>query len=410
MQKYFDATTSAVRKQDGFIYRLISGTLFINIFVYAIFGYSLSTSQLHYNRLAEIATQNMAKALDTNLCDIFDKIDIGLSAVGFESEKQIARNGINKESLNAYIAKQIHQLPGLYGIRVTDIQGNLLYGTDIPDGKPINVSDRDYFRQLRENSHQKHAVSKLIQGRISGKWNLTIAKRINNPDGSFAGIVLGMFDVNYFDKLFSQIDIGKNGAMGIRDPDFKLVALQPKGEEPGSQIGSDVISKKTRDMIRANPITATYKTVFARDKKERMVTFRKATNYSFYVFSTIAPSDYLSAWRKELIIALILAICFTLTTVTSAYMMLKSNVTTLLHAEAQRYGEEMRQQNEELIAAMLRIKRLEGIISICSHCKKIRTEQQNWEQLEKYITEHSDAMFSHGVCPECAKAHYGISV
>lgn len=57
-------------------------------------------------------------------------------------------------------------------------------------------------------------------------------------------------------------------------------------------------------------------------------------------------------------------------------------------------------QKEELEATLGRIKRLEGIISICMYCKKIRNEN-SWEQLEKYITENSDAFFSHGICPEC---------
>jgi response regulator RpfG family c-di-GMP phosphodiesterase len=59
------------------------------------------------------------------------------------------------------------------------------------------------------------------------------------------------------------------------------------------------------------------------------------------------------------------------------------------------------QKNEELEEHILRIKRLEGIISICMYCKKIRNEQQIWEQMELYISQHSDAMFSHGVCPDC---------
>lgn len=58
-------------------------------------------------------------------------------------------------------------------------------------------------------------------------------------------------------------------------------------------------------------------------------------------------------------------------------------------------------QKEALETTLTRIKRLEGIISICMYCKKIRTEQDGWEQLEKYITEHSDAQFSHGICPDC---------
>lgn len=41
------------------------------------------------------------------------------------------------------------------------------------------------------------------------------------------------------------------------------------------------------------------------------------------------------------------------------------------------------------------------------HCKKIRDDQGYWNQLEKYISEHTSALLSHGLCPDCAKKHYG---
>lgn len=47
------------------------------------------------------------------------------------------------------------------------------------------------------------------------------------------------------------------------------------------------------------------------------------------------------------------------------------------------------------------IKTLKGIIPICSYCKKIRDDRESWHQLEAYITEHSEALFSHGICPSC---------
>jgi len=50
-----------------------------------------------------------------------------------------------------------------------------------------------------------------------------------------------------------------------------------------------------------------------------------------------------------------------------------------------------------------RVKQLEGIIPICMYCKKIRDDQNSWQQLEQYITEHSEALFSHGICPKCAE-------
>ena len=61
----------------------------------------------------------------------------------------------------------------------------------------------------------------------------------------------------------------------------------------------------------------------------------------------------------------------------------------------------LKQKNEELEAALARVKQLEGIIPICSYCKKIRDDQKNWHQLETYITNNSEAMFSHGICPNC---------
>ena len=47
------------------------------------------------------------------------------------------------------------------------------------------------------------------------------------------------------------------------------------------------------------------------------------------------------------------------------------------------------------------LRQLRGIIPICSYCKKIRDDDESWQQLETYISAHSDAMFSHGICPAC---------
>jgi ABC-type phosphate/phosphonate transport system substrate-binding protein len=58
-------------------------------------------------------------------------------------------------------------------------------------------------------------------------------------------------------------------------------------------------------------------------------------------------------------------------------------------------------QKVELEAALANVRLLEGIIPICSYCKKIRDDQNSWQQLEQYISGHSEAKFSHGICPHC---------
>ena len=55
----------------------------------------------------------------------------------------------------------------------------------------------------------------------------------------------------------------------------------------------------------------------------------------------------------------------------------------------------------ELETALSNVKQLRGLLPICSYCKRIRGDDQYWQQVEGYISEHSDAQFSHGICPSC---------
>jgi phosphoserine phosphatase RsbU/P len=61
---------------------------------------------------------------------------------------------------------------------------------------------------------------------------------------------------------------------------------------------------------------------------------------------------------------------------------------------------------EELEDALAQVKKLQGILPICMHCHRIRTDRESWERIENYIQDHSEAEFSHGLCPECLEKHY----
>ena len=62
--------------------------------------------------------------------------------------------------------------------------------------------------------------------------------------------------------------------------------------------------------------------------------------------------------------------------------------------------------NKDLQRALDEIKTLQGILPICANCKRIRDENNIWKMLEEYICEHSEAEFTHGICPDCAKKLY----
>jgi ABC-type uncharacterized transport system substrate-binding protein len=74
-------------------------------------------------------------------------------------------------------------------------------------------------------------------------------------------------------------------------------------------------------------------------------------------------------------------------------------------------GRQLAEQNlghtvTELQHSLAMVKHLSGLIPICAHCKKIRSDQGYWQAVEHYLAEHTNAHFSHGICPQCADIHY----
>jgi len=74
--------------------------------------------------------------------------------------------------------------------------------------------------------------------------------------------------------------------------------------------------------------------------------------------------------------------------------------------ERKRIEEDRERLVLELRSALEQVKTLSGIVPICSGCKKIRDDKGYWEQVEAYVSRHTDARFSHGICPDCVKRLY----
>ena len=70
-------------------------------------------------------------------------------------------------------------------------------------------------------------------------------------------------------------------------------------------------------------------------------------------------------------------------------------------------NERLRKESARLALAEAHVKVLSGMLPICCSCKKIRDDNGYWEQVEVYVRDHSEAEFSHGICPECMEKLYG---
>lgn len=85
----------------------------------------------------------------------------------------------------------------------------------------------------------------------------------------------------------------------------------------------------------------------------------------------------------------------------SYFLTVMNDITARKAAEAERH-----ETIRELRAALAEIRDLQGILPICASCKKVRDDTGYWEQVESYVSRHTGAQFSHGVCPDCIKTLY----
>jgi hypothetical protein len=105
-----------------------------------------------------------------------------------------------------------------------------------------------------------------------------------------------------------------------------------------------------------------------------------------------------------------LTLCAAVTAIAIALTIMSINVYQKVNqqqkAEIVARHEELLRQNSKLEHALAHVRTLQGVLPICMHCHKIRTDEESWQRIESYIEAHSDALVSHGLCPECLSKHY----
>ncbi|MBJ6802692.1 ABC transporter substrate-binding protein [Geomonas propionica] len=105
------------------------------------------------------------------------------------------------------------------------------------------------------------------------------------------------------------------------------------------------------------------------------------------------PPGYLWSHRVEILSTISVLLLLALTM--SFVKLVNSRKNLQVHRDA------LVQRNGELEQALSKVKVLEGIIPVCMYCKKVRKDEQSWQQMESYISQHTEAQFSHGICPSC---------
>jgi signal transduction histidine kinase/CheY-like chemotaxis protein/HPt (histidine-containing phosphotransfer) domain-containing protein len=303
-----------------FIKWLLTIAVVTDVLFIGLAGFSLWQSRRQYEERAEITIHNLSQALAGHINDAVDKIDLTVFAVTDEVEQQLAAGGIKAQMLNAFIARYQGRLPVLDGLRVVDAQGENAYGTGVKPGVRTSVADRGYFARLRDDPKAGLVISEPVVGRVSKKWSIILARRINRPDGSFAGLVYGTITLEHFLKTFSSIDVGKHGSISLRDGELALIARYPEPQKISDVVGKKNASPELRSAVEAQKDAGGYRSGRSFDGVPRTYSYHKVPNHPLYIIVGLAYEDYLAAWRSEAVGVLALVALFILGTLVSSWL------------------------------------------------------------------------------------------
>jgi len=192
------------------------------------------------------------------------------------------------------------------------------------------------------------------------------------------------------------VDVGRHGSISLRGKDLDLLARYPATHDQDKIIGDPRISGDYLAAVQSGRQISHFSTRSVLDGRARTYTFRKMSDPAFYILVGLAESEYLQTWYREALLS------------GSAVLGLVSLSLVLAWMARTTWRKQMASQAErehliqDLTHALAEVKNLKGMLPICGHCKKIRDDQGYWNQMETYISEHTEATFSHGVCPDCA--------
>lgn len=307
------------------IYKQLAAGIFLaNLLVVALLSISLRQSRIQYEERAIISTGNLSHVLEQNLKGTIEKIDLALFDIENEAEQQLAGNGIIAGELNSHISEMAARIPELDGLQMTNSRGDVIIGTGLAPGSVQNISGQDYFLNAVNNAKSGLVISRPVLGRVTQKWEIYFCRRINNPDGSFNGIVYASIPLEHFKKVFSRINTGRKGGIVLRSGDMGFIIRYPELQGVGSNVGQKIISQEFQELLRSGHTSGTYKAISGPDKIERRVSYHKVDEYPLYVIVSFASEDYLSEWRNVVRQSLGLAAFFALFSLLSSWLIYRN--------------------------------------------------------------------------------------
>jgi diguanylate cyclase (GGDEF)-like protein len=227
------------RRRRALLVIPVLGTLVLVLLWTVIFArLSVEREATTHESMASAAI--LSSALEQHTIKAIHQVDQVTRFVKYEYEK-------SPENFNliSTVEKGVVQSDTLVQVSLIDEYGTLVANTADPHPKPIDLSDREHFKVHAHSNDDLLYISRPVRGRVSGLWTLQITRRLNHPDGSFAGVVVVSEDPTYFTSDFYNVaSIGREGVIAVVSDNGSVLARNTgAGASEGTGARTSVTSK-----------------------------------------------------------------------------------------------------------------------------------------------------------------------
>jgi diguanylate cyclase (GGDEF)-like protein len=256
-------------------------------------------------REAQVANTNIARMIAVQVESTLKTADVALVNL----TERVEHDGIEGRALDrlqAHLGEVSRTSAELHGLFVYGSDGTWL-ATSL--GRPAagSNSDREYFQYHRAHPGRGLHVGPPIRSRSTGVWVIPVSRRINARDGSFAGVALVTLKVDFFERIYDELDIGKTGTVLLALSDGTVVYRRPFDDK---LIGTSLAaSPALRTLFRQPSGSAIL--VSTVDQIERLYSYRGVRGFPFVVAVGRTKNELLSNWERAsaLIGAAALLVC-----------------------------------------------------------------------------------------------------
>jgi len=245
----------------------------------------------------DAATSNLAQAMAQHANDSFKLADaVVFGAVDRMESTDTSAVGLQK--IHQFLMASLIQMPQFTGIYISNETGRWIVDSELNFPSRINISDRDYFIFHRTHTDLGVHIGVPILGRLKHKWILPISRRINYPDGGFAGVACVTIDLDYFTQFYNKLNIGHAGSLMLALNSGAVLVRRPSDTMSGrSLIGTNLFHA-----VMAGGGFGSLLIKSSVDGVTRLNSYRILDNYPLFVDAAFSKNEILSGWWHDTVL------------------------------------------------------------------------------------------------------------